>query len=71
MARGKLTLTSPSTSVDVFWRFQSRLSAWLSTSIDQKKPCQPDLLTGECHARDYVYEPALCCNTGVCGPDLD
>ena len=18
-----------------------------------------------------VYEPALCCNTGVCGPDLD
>ncbi len=19
----------------------------------------------------HVYEPALCCNTGVCGPDLD
>ncbi|MFA6297519.1 MAG: arsenite efflux transporter metallochaperone ArsD [Nocardioides sp.] len=41
-----------------------------SASIRATKPGVP--LTKETHVPVIrVYEPALCCNTGVCGPDLD
>ena len=41
-----------------------------SASIRATKPGAPN--TKETHVPAIrVYEPALCCNTGVCGPDLD